>query len=52
MKQGIANGTNTTGIELNTTKAAGASSSSNSGGQEQQQQQQQEWDPTRADADN
>jgi hypothetical protein len=59
MKQGIANGTNTTGIELNTTKSADSSSSGSgaegqaagSEGQQQQQQQQSDWDPTRDDTE-
>jgi hypothetical protein len=59
MKQGIANGTNTTGIELNTTKTADSSSggsaegqaAGSAGQQQQQQQQQSEWDPTRDDTE-
>jgi hypothetical protein len=62
MKQGIAKGTNTTGIELNTTKAADSSSSGSSSssaggavgaaaGSAGQQQQQSDWDPTRDDTE-
>jgi hypothetical protein len=60
MKQGIANDTNTTGIELNITKSADGSSSSGGSaerqaaagaGQQQQKQQQSDWDPTRDDTE-